>query len=119
MLVDADNTTATDLQGLRWRHNLLPTYTERMTDWDASRYHRLSNPQVGWGRQVLARLEPVAGRRVLDIGCGTGRLTAEIASHSRRFVVGVDRSASMLTEASRTQEPAVRVALLRAADESC
>jgi hypothetical protein len=24
-----------------------------MNDWDAERYHRLSNPQLGWGRRVL------------------------------------------------------------------
>jgi trans-aconitate 2-methyltransferase len=75
-----------------------------MTDWDAERYHRLSNPQFGWGRRVLERLAPGPGERVLDLGCGTGRLTAELhAAIGDGIVVGVDRSAAMLREAAAQQ----------------
>ena len=70
-----------------------------MSDWDAERYHRLSTPQLAWGRAVLDRLNPRPGERVLDVGCGTGRLTAEIASATGSFTVGLDRSAAMLAEA--------------------
>jgi trans-aconitate methyltransferase len=70
-----------------------------MSDWDASRYHRLSDPQLGWGRKVVDRLAAAPGERILDLGCGTGRLTAEIGSAST-FVVGLDRSIAMLSEAS-------------------
>jgi trans-aconitate 2-methyltransferase len=70
-------------------------------DWDAERYHRLSNPQLGWGRRVLERLAPVSGERVLDLGCGTGRLTAELVSTiGEGTIVAVDRSEAMLREAS-------------------
>jgi trans-aconitate 2-methyltransferase len=72
-----------------------------MTDWDAARYHRISDPQLAWGRAVAARLEPAAGERILDIGCGTGRLTSEIAARPGIRVVGLDRSAAMLEEAAR------------------
>lgn len=80
-----------------------------MSDWDAERYHRLSDPQLTWGRRVLARLGPLPGERILDIGCGTGRLTSEILlTMGRGCVVGVDSSAAMLMEASiRSHEPAV------------
>lgn len=84
-----------------------------MPDWDAERYHRLSEPQVAWGRSVLARLAPASGERILDIGCGTGRLTAEMASVPGIFVVGLDRSASMLAEAAR-RNAAGHVAYVRA-----
>lgn len=70
-----------------------------MADWDATRYHRLSDPQLGWGRKVLDRLAPQPGERILDLGCGTGRLTVEIAATAGAFVVGLDRSAAMLAEA--------------------
>lgn len=66
-----------------------------MPDWDAQRYHRLSEPQLAWGRTVLARLETRPGDRVLDIGCGTGRLTAELARRPGVLVVGLDPSATM------------------------
>jgi trans-aconitate 2-methyltransferase len=72
-----------------------------MTDWDAERYHRLSNPQLGWGRHVLERLAPEPNERILDLGCGTGRLTAELfAAMSEGLVVAVDKSEAMLREAS-------------------
>ena len=72
-----------------------------MSDWDAERYHRVSNPQLEWGRRVLRRLAPQPGERVLDIGCGTGRLTAElVAALGEGTVVAVDRSEAMLREAA-------------------
>jgi len=74
-----------------------------MSDWDAARYHRISDPQVAWGRTVAARLAPVAGERILDLGCGTGRLTEEIAATPGIFVAGLDRSAAMLREAVSRQ----------------
>ena len=70
-----------------------------MSDWDAARYHRISDPQLAWGRAVAARLNAVAGERILDLGCGTGRLTAEIAQLPGIIVVGLDPSATMLEEA--------------------
>ncbi len=72
-----------------------------MSEWDAERYHRVSNPQLEWGRRVLRRLAPQPGERILDIGCGTGRLTAElVAALGEGTVVAVDRSEAMLREAS-------------------
>jgi ubiquinone/menaquinone biosynthesis C-methylase UbiE len=72
-----------------------------MTDWDAERYHRLSNPQLGWGRRVLERLAPEPNERILDLGCGTGRLTAELSAVIRDgMVVAADRSEAMLREAA-------------------
>jgi trans-aconitate methyltransferase len=71
-----------------------------MTDWDAARYDRVSKPQLEWGRNVTARLAPAAGERILDLGCGTGRLTVEIATAvSGGQVVGLDPSAAMLSVA--------------------
>jgi trans-aconitate methyltransferase len=72
-----------------------------VNDWDASLYHRVSGPQFEWGLGVLDLLAPGRGETILDLGCGTGRLTAEIF---RRMgdgrVVGLDRSAAMLATAA-------------------
>jgi trans-aconitate 2-methyltransferase len=70
-----------------------------MSDWDAAKYHRISDPQLAWGRAVAERLSLAAGERILDLGCGTGRLTAELAQKPGITVVGLDRSAAMLQQA--------------------
>lgn len=83
-----------------------------MSDWDAAKYHRISDPQLAWGRSVAARLAPAARERILDLGCGTGRLTEEIAATPGIFVVGLDRSAAMLQEAVARQRDRGQTAAL-------
>jgi trans-aconitate 2-methyltransferase len=75
---------------------------QRAVDWDGSRYDRVSDPQVAWGRRVIARLAPRAHERILDLGCGTGRLTLELAEHvPGGLVVGLDLSDAMLRVAAQ------------------
>ncbi len=72
----------------------------RRRDWDAAVYHRVSAPQFEWGQRVLERLELQGGERVLDAGCGTGRLTALLhARLPRGEVVAMDRSRDMTARA--------------------
>jgi trans-aconitate 2-methyltransferase len=81
-----------------------------MAEWDASRYHRISGPQFDWGQRVIARLQPGPGEWILDLGCGTGRLTQEIgASTPGVRVVGLDRSGAMLAVARETAALGARV----------
>src|SRR5665213_1253185 len=69
-------------------------------EWNATSYHRVSAPQVSWGRKVLARLPLRGDESVLDAGCGTGRLTLELAELlASGHVVGVDLSQNMLLAA--------------------
>lgn len=71
-----------------------------MSDWDAPRYHRISAPQFDWGQRVIERLKPAARERILDLGCGTGRLTVAIARVSpASTLVGLDVSGAMLAVA--------------------
>ena len=66
-------------------------------DWDAQTYDRVSDPQFEWGLEVLDRLPLEGDETVLDAGCGSGRLTAElIARLPRGRVVAVDASPSMV-----------------------
>lgn len=72
--------------------------TER--EWNSAAYHRLSTPQVSWGKKVLSRLHLKGDEVVLDAGCGTGRLTAELLEAlPRGRVVGIDASRNMLHSA--------------------
>src|SRR5438552_3077344 len=79
------------------RDMLASLYSMR-PEWDASAYHRLSDPQFQWGLRVLEKLAPTEDERILDVGCGSGRLTAELAARTGR-VIAVDRSAAMLEQA--------------------
>lgn len=45
-------------------------------------------------------LAPAANERILDLGCGTGQLTSEIARRGAR-VIGIDQSGAMIAQAQK------------------
>src|SRR4051812_31953129 len=69
-------------------------------EWNAASYDRQSDPQLAMARDVIDRLDLRGDERVLDAGCGTGRVTQELL---RRLpdghVVAVDGSAAMVEQA--------------------
>jgi trans-aconitate 2-methyltransferase len=73
------------------------------TPWDARTYDRSSQPQQEWASEVLARLEGIPpDATVLDVGCGTGRVTEALMAlvpHGR--VLAIDASAEMVALARR------------------
>src|SRR5262245_25338187 len=80
-----------------------------MTEWDASQYDRISGLQRVMAEEVLSLLDLTSAKRILDVGCGNGKVTAEIASRvPRGTVVGVDASAEMIAFAASHFEPSVR-----------
>lgn len=69
-------------------------------EWDAGVYHKVSDPQLSWGLPVLDRLPLRGDELVLDVGCGTGRLTGHLLERlPDGRVVAVDQSKNMLREA--------------------
>jgi trans-aconitate 2-methyltransferase len=68
-----------------------------VTEWKAPEYARISGLQHAMAEEVLALLDLRGDERVLDIGCGNGKNTSEIAGRvPRGSVVGVDFSANMV-----------------------
>jgi trans-aconitate methyltransferase len=72
-----------------------------MRDWDAAGYQRHAAFVSQLGAPLLDLLAPVAGERILDLGCGDGALTTQIAQ-SGASVIGVDASPQMV-EAARAR----------------
>ena len=71
-----------------------------MSSWDAARYQNQHSFVWRYGATLVDLLNPQPGERILDVGCGTGQLTAEIA-RSGATVTGLDESAEMLAEARK------------------
>ena len=72
-------------------------------DWDAATYDRVSGPQVEWARNVLDRLPLGGTEKVLDAGCGSGRVT-ELLLERAGEVVACDQAPSMVAAARERLE---------------
>ena len=71
--------------------------------WNAADYAANSVVQQTWARELMARLKLRGNEHVLDIGCGDGKVTAEIANAvPNGSVVGIDASEEMIGFARKT-----------------
>ena len=66
--------------------------------WDAALYDRQHSFVYGYGKDIVALLAPQPAERILDLGCGTGPLTREIAGAGAQ-VIGIDGSPEMIAKA--------------------
>jgi len=74
-----------------------------MTNWNPQDYHQHSSQQYHWANQILAHLALKGDETILDVGCGDGKITAQIAhAVPRGRVVGIDNSAEMIAFAQQT-----------------
>jgi len=65
--------------------------------WNPSDYAANSAAQLAWARELIAKLHLCGDERVLDVGCGDGKITAELArALPRGSIVGLDGSTQML-----------------------
>lgn len=75
-------------------------------EFDGDAYRAASAHQTAWGLALIDDLALSGGERVLDLGCGDGRLTAEIA---RRVpageVLGIDSAPGMIETAAASSGP--------------
>jgi trans-aconitate 2-methyltransferase len=82
--------------------------------WDPDLYEGRHSFVWKAAADLLKRLDPRGSERILDLGCGTGQLTAAIASTGAE-VLGLDHSPAMIEQA-RTNYPHIRFELGDGAD---
>jgi trans-aconitate 2-methyltransferase len=79
---------------------LTPAGDSGPVEWDAQAYDEVSDPQFGWGTEVLERLDLAGEESAIDAGCGSGRVTAELVERlPRGRVLAVDASEAMVARA--------------------
>ena len=78
-------------------------------DWDPARYEGSHSFVWEYGADLVSLLAPQPGERILDAGCGTGHLAAQIAG-SGAEVLGIDASPAMIAQA-RQNFPKLRFQL--------
>ena len=65
--------------------------------WDAKDYAKNSQNQFQWAKELIPKLKLQGNEALLDIGCGDGKITAEIAKAlPNGKVVGIDSSPEMI-----------------------
>jgi len=70
--------------------------------WDPDRYLRFADHRTRPGIELLARVPDVDPRHIVDLGCGTGHLTAMLqARWPGANVTGIDSSVEMIERARR------------------
>jgi len=87
--------------------------------WDAKKYDAAKAPQVDAGRELIAMAGVSDTDSILDIGCGTGRLTIELARlASKGSVVGIDSSSEMLERAMEKTKSIENISLRQVSAQS-
>ena len=86
--------------------------------WDPQLYEAQHSFVWNYGRGLIDLLAPKSGERILDVGCGTGQLTSEIASLGAE-TLGIDASPDMIGQARQNfpsrNRPQLKFALVDAA----
>jgi trans-aconitate 2-methyltransferase len=77
-----------------------------MAEWNAPEYSRINSLQEWMADEQLKHVQLTGSERVLDVGCGDGKVTAKIAARlPQGSIVGVDPSHSMIAYATEHHGP--------------
>jgi trans-aconitate 2-methyltransferase len=81
----------------------VPTSAVQPIKWNAADYAANSIVQQTWARELIAKLNLSGDEHILDVGCGDGKVTAELArAVPRGSVTGMDASPQMIEFAKKT-----------------
>jgi trans-aconitate methyltransferase len=69
--------------------------------WNAEAYARFSKGQKKWANELIAKLDITPNDSIIDIGCGDGKITAQLATITQGRVTGIDKDPNMIARATR------------------
>lgn len=69
--------------------------------WEPKSYNSIGKFVTEYGNEIVELLSPQKDEKILDIGCGTGKLTNKIKLQGAS-IVGIDVSNQMLNQAKKT-----------------
>ncbi|UTB32790.1 MAG: methyltransferase domain-containing protein [Methanobacterium sp. ERen5] len=74
-----------------------------MFKWDAKEYQKSSSAQQKWAKELIKKMDINGSEKMLDLGCGDGKITSEIATHLETgCILGIDSSEDMIKLANET-----------------
>lgn len=80
----------------------MPPKIAQPAKWNAADYAANSVVQQTWARELITKLKLQGNEHILDVGCGDGKVTAEIANAVLRgSVIGIDASPQMISFAQK------------------
>lgn len=86
-------------------------------EFDGRKYEKASAHQRQWGTRLIAELDLRGHEHVLDLGCGDGALTAQIAARlPQGEALGIDASQGMIDAARPKERGNLRVLLMNIDD---
>lgn len=74
-------------------------------EFDGEKYQKASSHQKEWGAKLISEFEFEGTEHILDLGCGDGAITADLASQvPDGLVLGLDASKGMIKTATETRK---------------
>lgn len=78
-------------------------------EFDGEKYRKASKHQKEWGHSLISQMQLKGNESVLDLGCGDGILTEQIALHiPDGTILGVDASNGMIQTAKKIKKDNLR-----------
>lgn len=90
---------------------------DKSFEFDGNKYRKASAHQKEWGNKIISELNLNGNERILDLGCGDGILTRQLASLvPNGYVLGIDSSQGMISTAMELESSNLSFRLLNIND---
>lgn len=82
-------------------------------EFDGKKYEKASAHQQEWGNKLISELNLAGNEKILDLGCGDGKLTEHLSTLvPNGYVLGIDASQGMIDIAKQKEKNNLKFKLL-------